>query len=70
MGAHSIICYVLLIVSLMNLLLLGHVGATVYEVGDAEGWSTSVNFQAWSEKYEFVVGDVIGNPHDPLLFIY
>lgn len=44
----------------MNFLSMDHVEATVYEVGDADGWSTSINFQAWSEKYNFLVGDVLG----------
>lgn len=67
MGAHTIICYSFLIISLMNFLSLGHVEATDYTVGDVDGWSTSTNFQAWSEKYNFLVGDVLGEPHDPLL---
>ncbi|KAK1272496.1 hypothetical protein QJS04_geneDACA009646 [Acorus gramineus] len=53
----------LIILSLAFLLLSllsTHARATVYTVGDAEGWDTGINYLSWSEKYNFTVGDVLG----------
>lgn len=29
-------------------------------VGDNEEWSSGTNYQSWSKKYDFSVGDVLG----------
>lgn len=29
-------------------------------VGDDQEWNTGTNFQSWSQKYNFSVGDVLG----------
>jgi hypothetical protein len=34
--------------------------ATAYVVGDDDGWDTGVDYSAWLEGKEFVVGDTLG----------
>jgi hypothetical protein len=34
--------------------------ATAYMVGDDDGWNTGVDYSAWVEGKEFVVGDTLG----------
>ncbi|CAL9167752.1 unnamed protein product, partial [Musa hybrid cultivar] len=38
-----------------------HLEAAEYTVGDADGWDTGINYLLWSSKYNFTVGDVLGN---------
>jgi hypothetical protein len=35
-------------------------GGTGYTVGDADGWTNGINYLAWSQKYNFTVGDTLG----------
>lgn len=37
------------------------VQATEYAVGDTDGWETGTNFLRWSQNYNFIVGDVLGD---------
>ncbi|GLJ40277.1 hypothetical protein SUGI_0827460 [Cryptomeria japonica] len=46
----SLVCIVAIIRS---------VGAAVYEVGDAEGWDSGVNYLQWAQKHDFHVGDTL-----------
>ncbi|TVU10218.1 hypothetical protein EJB05_43731, partial [Eragrostis curvula] len=34
-------------------------GGTEYTVGDAAGWTNGFNYLAWSQKYNFTVGDTL-----------
>jgi hypothetical protein len=34
--------------------------ATAYVVGDDDGWDTGVDYDAWLEGKEFVLGDTLG----------
>ncbi|URE24632.1 Blue copper binding protein-like [Musa troglodytarum] len=47
------------LILLLHLMALRHVAATDYMVGDDDGWNTGTNYLAWSEKYNFTVGDVL-----------
>ncbi|RZS28556.1 hypothetical protein BHM03_00062176 [Ensete ventricosum] len=38
-----------------------HLEAAEYTVGEADGWDTGINYLLWSNKYNFTVGDVLGN---------
>lgn len=38
--------------------------ATVYTVGDSNGWNTGVDYSLWANGQTFVVGDTLG------LFLY
>lgn len=49
-----------LVILLINIWLLNLVESAEYTVGDDEEWNTGVNFLSWSEKYNFTVGDVLG----------
>ncbi|KAF3324938.1 mavicyanin-like protein [Carex littledalei] len=53
MAAHTIISYALLAAY------ISAVGATDYTVGDSNGWTISLNYMAWSTKYNFTVGDAL-----------
>lgn len=33
----------------------------VYTVGDEEEWNSDVNYGSWSHKYNFTLGDILGN---------
>lgn len=53
MAAHTIISYALLAAY------ISAVAATDYTVGDSSGWTISINYMAWSTKYNFTVGDAL-----------
>ncbi|MCL7031025.1 hypothetical protein MKW94_011663 [Papaver nudicaule] len=40
-------------------LLLGRIESKEYIVGDEDGWNSGSNYQRWSQKYSFSVGDVL-----------
>ncbi|OVA19821.1 Plastocyanin-like [Macleaya cordata] len=41
------------------LVLTGSIESKVYTVGDEDGWNTGTDYQRWSQKYNFSVGDVL-----------
>lgn len=42
------------------LVLVGLSEATLYKVGDNQGWKSGVNYTEWSHEKAFYVGDTIG----------
>ncbi|WOK94675.1 mavicyanin-like [Canna indica] len=54
-----LLCSTSLAMILLALIAQHSVGATEYIVGDENRWTTGTNYLAWSEKYNFTVGDVL-----------
>lgn len=48
--------------------LMGLSEATLYKVGDNQGWKSCVNYTTWSASKTFYVGDTIGM--DALIIIF
>ncbi|CAN6481228.1 unnamed protein product [Victoria cruziana] len=47
------------IISCIILLCVEHTEAAVYVVGDDDEWTLGVNYDEWSQKYNFTVGDTL-----------
>ncbi|KAF1878313.1 hypothetical protein Lal_00046980 [Lupinus albus] len=62
MKGTSLFKYCTLLLAILVLLysfLLNCAMATVYTVGDQEGWNSQTNYASWAEGYNFSLGDVL-----------
>lgn len=61
-GARPLSCFMMIIYLLICPLFVSTstIESLVYNVGDSENWNTGVNYLSWLQKYNFSVGDTLG----------
>ncbi|KAF9618489.1 hypothetical protein IFM89_001890 [Coptis chinensis] len=57
---HPDMSYIFFTIIIIILSTIIQIKSEEYTVGDDDEWTTGVNYYAWSQKYHFAVGDIIG----------
>ncbi|KAF3796488.1 Blue copper protein [Nymphaea thermarum] len=59
MASGSLVVPGFFVISCISLLCVRHIEAAVYTVGDDDEWSLEGDYDKWSQKYNFTVGDTL-----------